>query len=78
MLMHTDEILVAGEPGSHMVVNTLYDIGMSFADDSFIRKCILLIDGTSPLPGWEGHLAGCVENMKTHGLQTATCDDYCA
>ena len=45
-------------------MSTLYDISMSFADDSFFGKCILLIDGTSPLPGWEEHLAGCVEDIK--------------
>ena len=55
MLMEADEILVAGEPGSHVVASTLYDIGMSFADDRFFPKCVLLIDGTSPLPGWEEH-----------------------
>jgi nicotinamidase-related amidase len=77
-LMAADEILVAGEPGSHMVVSTLYDIGMSFADDSFFHKCVLLVDGTSPLPGWEEHFAHSIEEMKTHGMRTTTCADYCA
>jgi nicotinamidase-related amidase len=77
-LMEADEILVAGEPGSHILADTLYDIGLRFADDSFFRKCVLLIDGTSTLPGWEAHLATCIEDMKTHGMQTATCAQYCA
>ena len=75
--MDADEVLVAGEPGSHGVVSTLYDIGMSFADDRFFRKCVLLIDGTSPLPGWEEHLARCIEDMKRYGMRTTTCADYC-
>ena len=78
MLMHADEILVAGEPGSHMVVSTLYDIGMSFADDEFFRKCVLLIDGTSPLPGWEEHQDRCIEDMKRYGMRATTCADYSA
>ena len=32
MLMEADEILVAGEPGSHVVASTLYDIGLSEYD----------------------------------------------
>lgn len=77
MLMEADEILVAGEPGSHIVASTLYDIGLCFADDAFFRKCVLLSDGTSPLPGWEEHQARCVEDMQRHGMRTATCADYC-
>ncbi len=76
-LMEADQILVAGEPGSHVLTNTLYDIGFCFADDSFFRKCVLLLDGTSPLPGEEEFQACCIEDMKTHGLHTTTCADYC-
>lgn len=78
LLMEADEILVAGEPGSHMVASTLYDIGFLFADDSFFRKCVLLSDGTSPFPGWEEHQAGCFGDMQRHGMRTATCADYSA
>ena len=77
-LMDAHEILVAGEPGSHRLANTLNNIVFCFADDAFFRKCVLLIDGTSPVPGWEAHLAHCIKDMQTHGMQTTTCADYCA
>ena len=50
----------------------------SFAAAAFFRKCVLLIDGTSPLPGWEEHQAECFEDMQKRGVRTATCAEYVA
>lgn len=76
-LMEADEVLVAGEPGSHTLANTITDIGYSFADDSFFRKCILVTDGTSPVPGFEHYQTFSVTQMQAHGMRTTTCADYC-
>ena len=76
-LMEADEILIAGEPGSHTVANTVFDIGHSCVDESFFRRCVLLADATSPLPGYERHQAIFIEMAKAHGMRAATCTDYC-
>jgi len=49
-------VLAAGEPGSDMLVNSLYDIDLVVADDGFFRKCVLLIDRTSRFPGCKERL----------------------
>jgi nicotinamidase/pyrazinamidase len=75
-LLDADEVLFAGEAGSHCLANTVRDIADSFADDSFIKKCVLLTDGTSPVPGFENYQTAFVSDMTKRGMKTATTVDY--
>lgn len=77
-LMEADELLLCGEAGSHCLANTVVDIANSFPDDSFIKKCVLLTDGTSPVPGFEHLQTKFVSDMTARGMKTSTCADYLA
>jgi nicotinamidase-related amidase len=77
-LVQADEVLFAGEAGSHCLANTVRDIADSFADDSFIKKCVLLTDATSPVPGFESYQTTFVADMTKRGMKTATTVDYLA
>jgi len=75
-VMEGDEILFFGEPGSHGLANTIQDMADAFCDDSFISKCILLTDGTDPVPGFETHLGDFVDSMTRRGMRLTTTADY--
>lgn len=77
-LMEADEVLFAGEAGSHCLANTVRDIADSFKDDSFIKKCVLLTDGTSPVCGFESYQQKFVSDMIARGMKYSTCADYLA
>jgi nicotinamidase-related amidase len=74
--MEGDEILLAGEAGSHCLANTVSDMADSFGDDSFISKCVLLTDGTSPVPGFDQLQTDFVAKMTKRGMKTITTVDY--
>jgi len=79
VLMEADEILFAGEAGSHCLANTVRDIANEFkANDEFIKKCVLLTDGTSPVTGFEGLQSQFISDMTARGMKSATCADYLA
>lgn len=78
VLMEADEVLFCGEAGSHCLANTVRDIADSFKDDSFIKKCVLLTDGTSPVSGFEAYQTQFVSDMVARGMKTSTCADYLA
>jgi nicotinamidase-related amidase len=78
VVMEADEILLSGEAGSHCLANTVRDMANTFADDSFIRKCILLTDGTSPVGGFEFLQNDFVKEMTGRGMKTTTTKDYLA
>jgi nicotinamidase-related amidase len=77
-LEEADEILFAGEAGSHCLANTVRDIANSFndADDKFLKKCVLLTDGTSPVPGFESYQEAFIKEMTQRGMKTTTTVDY--
>jgi len=75
-LMDADEIVFAGEAGSHSLANTVRDIADHCNDGEVIEKCILLMDGTSPLPGFEACQARFVEDMSTRGMKMTTTINY--
>lgn len=77
-IMQADEIVFAGEAGSHCLANTIRDIADSFQDDSFIKKCVLLTDGTSPVPGFEHLQTQFIKDMSARGMKTTTTVDYLA
>lgn len=77
-VMEADEILLSGEAGSHCLANTALDMANEFADDSFIKKCVLISDGTSPVPGFENNQNDFIQKMANRGMNTATTLDYLA
>lgn len=77
-LMKADEVVFAGEAGSHCLANTVSDIANYFSDDSFVKKCVLLIDATSPVPGFESYQDNFIKEMTGRGMKTSTVADYLA
>jgi nicotinamidase-related amidase len=77
-VMEDDEILLCGEAGSHCLANTVFDMASGFKDDSFIKKCVLLSDGTSPVPGFENFQTKFINDMTARGMKVTTTVDYLA
>ena len=77
-LIDADEILFAGEPGSHTLAETVRDIANSFVGDSFVEKCVLLLDSMSPLSGFEALQGRFVSEMAGRGMQMTTTAEYLA
>ena len=73
-----DEILLCGEAGSHCLANTVRDVADELSDDACLRKCVLLVDGTSPVPGFKGCQDEFVRKMTARGMRTTTCAEYLA
>lgn len=73
-----DEILLAGEAGSHCLANTVRDVAGELPDDAFLKKCVLLADATSPVPGFENYQQDFIGRMTARGMRAATCTDYLA
>lgn len=74
-LMKADELWFAGEAGSHCLANTVRDIADSSPNDEFIKKCTLLLDGTSPVPGFENLQDQFIKDMEGRGMKTASIDE---
>jgi nicotinamidase/pyrazinamidase len=79
-LMEADQILIAGEAGSHCVKSTVEDIADGFQDDSYIKKMILLEDAVSPVQSpfvdFPAIQAQFIADMKARGMQTANTTDF--
>jgi nicotinamidase/pyrazinamidase len=74
-LMKADEVLVAGEAGSHCVANTVRDI-VSVAGKSAARKLVLLTDCMSPVSGCEELQESFVAEMKRLRMQVVSSKAY--
>ena len=81
-LQEADIILVAGEAGSHCLKFTVEDIADAFADDTYIKKLILLQDATSPVPHPDGIFADAqtdmINTMNGRGMQLSNTTEYAA
>lgn len=71
-LEEADEILVAGEAGSHCLANTVKDIVEGFSNAEYVRKITLLTDGTSPVPGFEDLQDQFIKDMTAKGMKIST------
>jgi len=71
-----DQILLAGEAGSHCLANTGRDADAYFSDNSFVKKLTLLKDGTSPVGGFEGLQDQFINDMSAKGMQVALTSDF--
>lgn len=76
--MEADEILLAGEAASHCLANTVRDVADELPDEAFLKKCVLLVDGTSPVPGFEDYQQEFIDQMTARGMRTTTCAEYVA
>lgn len=78
VLEQADEILFAGEALSHCLANTMRDIANSFNDseDKFLKKCVLLTDATSSVPGFESYGDTFIKEMTARGMKSTTTVDY--
>ncbi len=77
-LLKADLIAVAGEAGSHCLANTVRDVANNFGDDSFVSKIVLLIDATSPVPGFETFQDDFLREMTGRGMKLSTTTDFLA
>lgn len=79
-VMEADVILLSGEAGSHCLSNTVRDVANEFVsqNDAFIKKCVLLTDATSPVPGFEQYQTDFISEMTKRGMKTTTTVDYLA
>jgi nicotinamidase-related amidase len=75
-LEEADQILLAGEAKSHCLANTARDIADNFSNTDYIKKFVLLIDGTSSVPGFEQLGEDFVTEMTTKGMQVAKTTDF--
>ncbi len=73
-----DLVLLAGEARSHCLCNTATDAVNYFADDSLIKKLVLLTDATSDVTGFEHLGEKFVKDMVARGMQTTTTKDFLA
>ncbi len=71
-LEEADEILLAGEAGSHCLANSVRDVANGFSDASYISKFTLLTDGTSPVGGFEKLQEDFVAEMVKKGMKLST------
>jgi nicotinamidase/pyrazinamidase len=72
MLTDSSVVLVAGEARSHCVADTIRDLNVI---PGLIEKIILLTDGTSDVPGFEGEGEAFVIEMVAKGMRTMTCQE---
>lgn len=75
-LMNAEEVVFAGEAGSHSLAATVQDIADYCNDGAFLKNCVLLTDGTSPLPGFETYQDRFFEDMAASGMKMTTTIDY--
>jgi nicotinamidase-related amidase len=73
-----DEVLLAGEAGSHCLANAGRDAATYFSNTDFVKKLVLLEDATSPVTGFENLQSDFVTDMRKLGMRTTTTLDYLA
>jgi nicotinamidase/pyrazinamidase len=71
-----DKVLICGEAGSHCLANTFRDAADWFPGDSFVKKLVLLTDGTNPVTGFEGLQDSFIQELVSRGMETATTDSF--
>lgn len=70
-LEKADLIVFSGEASSHCVANTIRDIVKHFGEET-VRKCVLLQDAMSPVPGFEKMADEFFQDMLNKGMQITT------
>ena len=84
--MEADEIILSGEARNFCLASTVQDTANEFApsagtptnNDDFIKKCVLLTDATSDVPGFEKLGEDFITEMTKRGMRSTTTVDYLA
>lgn len=74
-LEKADVIVFSGEASSHCVANTIRDLVKNFGPDT-IKKCVLLEDAMSPVPGFEQMADEFFQEMQDKGMQIAKTTNF--
>jgi nicotinamidase-related amidase len=74
-LENADIIVFSGEASTHCVANTIRDIVKNFGEDT-LKKCVLLEDAMSPVPGFEHFADDFFREMKEKGMQMTRTTDF--
>lgn len=75
-LEEADLVAFCGEASTHCLKNSLNDIVNNFKDKSTIKKCVVLEDGTSGIPGFEKGWSDFMIDMKGRGIQVSNTVDF--
>ena len=75
-LEKADEIVIAGEAGSHCLRHTVTDIANNFSDAGYVQKLVLLEDCTSPVPGFESAQTDFINEMTKRGMRLEKSASY--
>ncbi|MDD5589175.1 MAG: hypothetical protein PHP92_03925 [Candidatus Nanoarchaeia archaeon] len=75
-LVEADIVAICGEAGSHCLAHTTKDIVQEFCDDSYVKKLVLLTDGTSPVAGFEKLQEDFITEMTAKGMQLSTTEEF--
>lgn len=74
-LENADLIVFSGEASTHCVANTIRDIVKDFGEET-ARKCVLLEDAMSPVPGFEQFADDFFRDMRAKGMQITKTTDF--
>jgi len=76
--VEADMIGWAGEANTHCLITTFRGVAANFPDPSHLRKCVVLTDACSPVPGFEAQWDQFVQEFKPKGVQFMTTADFLA
>lgn len=84
-LEEADLILLAGEALSHCLANTVRDVVAEFSDPAYVKKMVLLVDASSPVPDppaapglFSGLTSRFLTDMRKLGMRTSDCQSFLA
>jgi nicotinamidase/pyrazinamidase len=75
-LEEADLILLAGEALGHCLANTARDISDNFSSENYIKKMVLLTDGSSSVAGFENLGEDFIKELTAKGMQLAKTTDF--
>lgn len=76
ILETADQILLAGEAGSHCLANTVRDVANNFSSEDYIQKLVLLEDATSPVTGFEKFQTDFIKEMTKRGMKVSKTTEW--
>jgi len=71
-----DNLVIAGEAGSHCLKFTLIDIVDALGGDKYVSKVTLLTDATSPVTGFEKDQDDFINSMVARGMKLSTTNEF--
>ena len=71
-----DAVLIAGEPLSFAVANTVRDIANAFGNADHVKKLVLLRDVSSNVAGFEGLGDTFIDDLMERGMRVTTTESF--